>query len=82
LDDITDWCGENNIQTLFHAALDRKFWSEIISEIIEIVHWTPTGFVHTYMDMHACMHVCFTRYSGNICAVRWKIVPPDNFYDR
>jgi len=24
----------------------------------------------------------FTRYSGNICAVRWKILPPDNFYDR
>ena len=26
--------------------------------------------------------LCFTRYSGNICAVRWKILPPDNFYDR
>jgi len=26
--------------------------------------------------------LCFTRYSGNICVVRWKILQPDNFYDR
>jgi len=26
--------------------------------------------------------LCFTRYSGKICAVRWTILPPDNFYDR
>jgi len=25
LDDITYWCRENNIRTLVHAAVDRKF---------------------------------------------------------
>ena len=34
LDDIGDWCGENNIQTLVHSALDRKFWSEIVRQCI------------------------------------------------
>ena len=61
-------------------AVERVCFSFVVSKA-SIPSWCLNTTNAVVCDVNE-NRLCFTRYSGDMCAVRWNILPPDNFYDR